>query len=557
MSKHFDELCMDAAVERTPLRQYPRPDFVRNSYMCLNGKWDDGVVVPFPLESRLSGFKGKVPEEYTYRRNICIDPDFIEDRVILHFEAVDQIAEVYIDDVFVGSHAGGYLPFEFDITDFITPGKVSCLCVKVTDTLSHLYPYGKQKKNRGGMWYTPVTGIWGSVWVESVPEDYIKSLEITPYLDRISVNIESDSPSFHVEITDKGALVFEGSFDSPYFSIGIKNPKLWTPDSPNLYDITIKAGEDEIRSYFGLRTVEVSEVDGVSRILLNGKPFFFHGVLDQGYFPEGIYTPNNLNVYEEDVRRLKALGFNTIRKHIKVEPGKFYEACDRLGMLVFQDMVNNGSYRFIRDTAFPTIGMLKYNDLKARVKDEVKYEFEQHMEGVLAHLYNHPCVVYYTIFNEGWGQFDSDIMYDIVKAMDRTRIIDSTSGWFWQNLSDVDSYHVYFRPFTMKNSERPVILSEFGGYSLKVQGHSFNLRQNYGYGKAKDSKELTDMIVSLYEREIIPAISKGLCGTIYTQSVDIEDETNGFYTYDRKICKVDAQRMRDLSEKLFISPANR
>lgn len=550
MGKKFNELTMGIIPDEIPLSKYPRPSMVRDSFLCLNGKWDDGVTVPFPLESKLSGFAGEVPSEYTYRRSVTLKKGFIKDRVFLHFGAVDQVAEVFIDDKLVGTHEGGYLPFFFDVTELVKEEKPFILSVKVTDTLSHFYPYGKQTQKRGGMWYTPVTGIWKSVWMESVSEGYIKNFEITPSLDRISVNIESDSTDFDVEISFKGEPVFKGTFDDSYFKITIDNPKLWTPDEPNLYDICIKTKTDEIRSYFGLRTVSIEKVDGVSRILLNGKPFFFNGVLDQGYFPDGIFTPANEKVYEDDILRLKALGLNTIRKHIKIEPECFYEACDRLGMLVFQDMVNNGEYKFVRDTALPTIGLLNRNDTKNRIKDEVKYSFEQHMEGTLTHLYNFPCIVYYTIFNEGWGQFDSDVMYDIVKAMDQSRIIDSTSGWFWQNYSDVDSYHVYFKPFVMKKSERPVILSEFGGYSYKIMEHSFNLKKTYGYGKAASKEELTDMIVKLYEGEIKPAIAEGLCGTIYTQATDVEDETNGFYTYDRAVCKVDAARIKALFDSL-------
>ena len=552
MKKIFNELTMDAVVDDIPMNKYPRRSLVRDSYICLNGRWDDGVLVPFPLESVLSGFKGKVPTEYTYFRNICVDESFIKDKLLLHFEAVDQVAEVYIDDTLVLTHEGGYLPFEADITKCVIPGKTHKLTVKVKDELDHKYPYGKQRKDRGGMWYTPVTGIFGSVWLESVPENYIEACEITPSLDGITVNIESECRDFKVEIFDEGTSVFKGEFDDTYFKIKLDNPVLWTPDNPHLYDITITTKEDEVKSYFGLRMVSVKEVNGIPRILLNGEPFYFNGVLDQGYFPEGIYVPNNEKVYEEDIKRLKDLGINTIRKHIKIEPECFYEACDRLGMLVFQDMVNNGSYKFIRDTAFPTVGLLKRNDTKNHVKDEVKYIFEQSMEQTLAHLYNFPCIVYYTIFNEGWGQFDSDVLYDIATAMDPSRIYDSTSGWFWQNYSDVDSYHVYFKPFAMKKSNRPVILSEFGGFSYKIAEHSFNLKKTYGYGKANDSKALTDMIVNLYEKEIIPAISDGLCGTIYTQATDVEDETNGFYTYDRKVCKVDAKRIRAVFDKLRV-----
>ena len=548
----INQLTMDSVTDAIPMSKYPRPSMVRDSYMSLNGKWDDGVVVPYPLESKNSQFTGTVPNEYEYHRTFTVEKGFIKDKLLLHFGAVDEVADVYIDGKIAGHHEGGYLPFTLDITELTKEETAHTLTVKVTDNLSHVYPYGKQKKNRGGMWYTPVTGIWQSVWLESVPKDYIEAIEITPYLDKISVNVYSEAESFEVSIFYKGSLVYEGGFDEKSFIIPIENAKLWSPEEPNLYDIVIRTYNDEIESYFGLRTVSIAKVDGVKRILLNEKPYFFNGVLDQGYFPEGIFTPNTEADYEADILRLKKLGINTIRKHIKIEPECFYEACDRLGMVVFQDCVNNGDYKFFRDTVYPTFISKKKDDTKFKVDDEIKFSFEQHMEGMLVHLYNFPCIVYYTIFNEGWGQFDSDILYNIVKAMDHTRIIDSTSGWFWQSESDVDSHHIYFKPVKLKKSDRPIIVSEFGGYSWKVSGHSFNEKNNYGYGTAKSKEELTKMIERVYREEIIPEIKNGLCGTIYTQITDVEDETNGFYTYDRKVCKVDEAIMQAISKELKI-----
>lgn len=554
MSTCFNELKMDTPIDSIPLNRYPRPSLKRDSFLCLNGKWDDGALVPYPLGSSNCQVDGKNISEYTYKRTFTLSKDFIKDIVLLHFGAVDQVAVVYIDDLLVGTHEGGYLPFEFDITAFCKPDTAHTLSVKITDTLSNLYPYGKQKKNRGGMWYTPISGIWQSAWIESVSFDYIKYADVTPSLNGITLDVGSEAQSFHLEIFEEGKCILAKDYDNPYISVTLDNPRLWSPDSPFLYTFTLSTKSDKIESYFGLRTVTVSSVNNVPRILLNGKPFFFHGVLDQGYFPEGIFTPNAESDYEEDIKRLKALGINTIRKHIKIEPEIFYEACDRLGMLVFQDMVNNGRYSFFTDTLLPTIGCKKKNDMKNHVKEEIKASFEQHMEETLVHLYNFPCIVYYTIFNEGWGQFDSDILYQIGTAMDPSRIWDSTSGWFWQECSDVDSYHVYFRHFSeMKRSNRPVILSEFGGFVYKDIAHSMNPKKTYGYGKAKSPEELTDMIVSLYETDVIPAIKDGLCGSIYTQATDVEDETNGFYTYDRKVCKVNSEKMLKLAEKLKIN----
>ncbi len=555
--KAHNKLTMEDPVDRTPHKRYPRPQFVRDSYMTLNGKWDCGVKVPFPLESSLSGFKGRKTSAYLYYTKVTVTSEFVKDRVFLHFGAIDQVAAVFINDREVCTLSNGYLPAQVDITDYITKDEPFVLKVAVEDKLDKTLPYGKQRKKRGGMWYTPVSGIWQSVWLESVPANYIRHFEITPSLDSVNISIESDASHFNIEISDRNNVVFLGNFDDSYIHIDISDPKQWTPEDPHLYNITIKTDTDEVRSYFALRTVSIGEVDGIQRILLNGKPYFFNAVLDQGYFPEGIYTANSERSYEDDIRRLKNLGINTIRKHIKIEPACFYEACDRLGMLVFQDMVNNGKYSFLRDTALPTLGHVKTDDTKRHVKDEVKAIFEQHMEMTLDYLYNFPCVVYYTIFNEGWGQFDADIMYDIAKAMDSSRIIDATSGWFHQTLSDVDSYHVYFKKVELNSSNRPIILSEFGGFSYKVDGHSYSKYANYGYGNAKSSAQLTDMLEKLYNDEIIPLIDKGLCGTVYTQAFDVEDETNGLYTYDRKICKVDADRMRALAKRLVINNTDR
>lgn len=549
-SKHYNRLTMDAAEANPPMGRYPRPLLCRNSYICLNGVWDCGVKVPYPLESEVSGFTGAFTGEYKYYRKLVLPKGFIKDRVILHFEGVDQIAAVYIDDYCVGRHEGGYIPFEIDITDYVEEEKEHILRVNVTDTLSTNLPYGKQTEKRGGMWYTPVSGIWKSVWLESVPSKYIEALEITPNLNGIMLHTYTPEESIEVSISFKGETILKASYDCTDVEIIIDDPRLWTPEEPNLYDITIKAGEDEVESYFALRTVSIGEVEGVKRILLNGEPYFFNGVLDQGYFPEGIFTPADERVYEEDILRLKALGINTIRKHIKIEPECFYEACDRLGMLVFQDMVNNGVYGFMRDTLMPTLGFRKKDDTKSKLSDEAKLAYVAQMQDTIALLYSHPCVVYYTLFNEGWGQFDSDVMYCVAKSMDKTRIIDSTSGWFWQNYSDVDSHHEYFKKMKFESKERPMIISEFGGFSLELPEHSFNNKNNYGYGKVKDSTQLTEMIDSLYRQEIMPMIPKGLCGTIYTQATDVEDETNGFYTYDRKVCKVNAEIMLKLAEDL-------
>lgn len=551
--REYFRLKMEEKVEEIPFSSYPRPQLKRDSFICLNGRWSDGVLVPFPLESELSGFKGDDATRYTYRRKFEIPEDFIKDKVLLHFGAVDNKAKVYVDGEEVGSHVGGYLPFTIDITRF--GAGVHELKVKVKDETSTDYPYGKQTKTPGDMWYTPVSGIWGSVWLESVPKDYIKSLRITPSLTDAKFEIEGGNGRYDVKVYDAeypadGNLILEKTFESPEFVIDIDDPKVWSPEKPNLYSVRIKSGEDMITSYFGLRVIDIREIDGFKRICLNGRPYFFHGVLDQGYYPQGIFLPNNESGFEGDILKMKELGFNTLRKHIKVEPECFYEACDRLGMVVFQDMVNNAPYSFIRDTALPTVFKGHISDKNRHKNSETRKIFKAHSKGIVEHLYNHPCVLYYTIFNEGWGQFDSDYMYDKFCEWDHTRIIDSTSGWFKQKKSDVESIHCYFKPIKPIKSDKPIIVSEMGGYSLRVEGHYYNKNDNYGYRTFTDEDELSEAIIKLYEDEVLPYIAKGLCGNIYTQVSDVEDETNGFYTYDRKVCKVNKDAMLKISKKL-------
>ena len=388
-----EQLKMEVNTADIPLSRYPRPGLKRDSFLCLNGKWETGQNVPFPMGSCLSGVTGHAPKEAVYERKFTLPQGFVKDRVLLNFGAVDQCADVFVNSEHVGSHEGGYIPFSLDITDAVNDeGIENTLIVKVTDKLSKVYGYGKQRKKRGGMWYTPVSGIWQSVWLESVSNDCIKAIEIVPSLTGIDLNIDSEANDYTISIYFDGKEIYSEHTCYDLCHIDIEDPKLWTPDEPNLYTIKIKTPHDAVSSYFGLRTVEIGEVKGIKRILLNGKPFFFHGVLDQGYFPEGIYTPNDESVYEDDIKRLKALGINMIRKHIKVEPESFYEACDRLGMIVFQDMVNNGTYKYVRHTVLPTLGYQKLDDTKVKVPFEAKNEYALEMEDTLVTLFNHPSL---------------------------------------------------------------------------------------------------------------------------------------------------------------------
>jgi len=564
-------------------QDYPRPQLKRDSYLSLCGTWQFAVkkyevkirtysrfagrhfeyetgnfnltqlgeiTVPYPPESRISGIERQLEEDetYLYTRQFTLAESFIKDKVLLHFGAVDTNAVVTINGQLAGTHRGGYLPFTLDITHCVKAGE-NTITVEVEDTLDIDLAYGKQRKDRGGMWYTPISGIWQPVWIESVPENYIENIRITPALDSVTIEITGGSEEKTILInTDRGVTTH--LFTGNKTTIPITNPQHWSPENPYLYHFEIICDSEKVQSYFALRTVTIEKAKGQSYICLNGKPYFFHGLLDQGYYSDGIYTPATPAGFVWDILEMKKLGFNTLRKHIKVEPDLFYYYCDKYGMLVFQDMMNAGKYNYIIDTVLPTIGMKK--GVTHKPTERRKVFFEKECRILVDLLYNHPSVVYYTIFNEGWGQYDADRIYRELKDYDPTRVWDATSGWFIEKESDVDSHHIYFRRIKLKaRRERPLILSEFGGYSWKVENHSFNLDEEYGYKKFKSGEELTKGLCEMYYKDIVPAISKGLNAAILTQVSDVEDETNGLATYDRQVIKTDTTAMTAVAKALY------
>ena len=537
-----------------PWQEYPRPQLVRRDWLLLNGEWEFScesgtgtITVPFSPESLLSGFKGKLRygEKLRYRRGFTLPEEWQGRRIIIHFGAVSRSCGVFINGALAAEHNNAYLPFYSDITDLIKPGENTVEVDCVNDLDPH-YPYGKQKLNRGGMWYTPVSGIWQTVWLEPVPEDHIERLIIS--CDMTGADIEV------VGVTE-GTVLFDGSeykLECGKCRIEPVDPKLWSPNEPNLYDFCVKSGEDEVSSYFALRSLSTETVDGMPRLMLNGEPFFFHGLLDQGYFSDGLYTPASPKLFEQDILRMKSLGFNTLRKHIKIEPERFYYDCDRLGMVVFQDMVNNGKYSFLRDTLLPTLGIKRLGDKRPGVDSETKQQFLTAMEETVGMLSNHPSICLWTIFNEGWGQFDADDAYQKLKTLDSSRFIDSTSGWFHRTKTDVDSQHIYFGWLhNGKNSALPQVLSEFGGYVLKLPGHSFNTEKTYGYKLFQNRAKFVRSMRETYILEVVPLAEKGLCASIWTQVSDVEDETNGLLTYDRRMMKLGPDEFADIAEKLF------
>ncbi len=556
-----------------PLAEYPRPQLRRNSFLCLNGKWDyavtsgdrplyyDGeILVPFSPECILSGVERELTPEQTlwYHRSFTLPKGFMKDRLILHFGAVDQCCKVFVNGRLVGSHEGGYLPFSFDITEYLE--EENELTVKVRDvTDASFYSTGKQSSHRGGMWYTPQSGIWGTVWCESVPTDYITDLRIIPLYDlravRIDVTTSLSSPVY-VEITDGEQVVAAGAAIGSAV-LEIPDMKPWNPDSPFLYGVRLSGEFDFVESYFGMRKSYVAKDNlGNPRLFLNDRPLFHSGLLDQGYWPESLYTPPSDQAIIDELTAVKELGFNMLRKHIKVEPLRWYYHCDRLGIMVWQDMPCGATKKVdsIRFAALPLAG--------ARYKKDNRYAFfgrtdkrgrehaEQEMLGVVELLYNSPCVVVWVPFNEGWGQFDAVRICENIRALDDSRPIDHASGWFDQGIGDFNSRHVYFSKVNIKPDGRVMALTEFGGYHLAIPEHVWCDR-SFGYRKFASSEDLTEAFVRLYEEQIIPLIDKGLSACVYTQLTDVEEELNGVYTYDRKVCKMDKKMIKTINNRLI------
>ena len=548
----------DTATGAEWAEEYPRPQMRRASYLSLCGDWEvavkkDGkteslgtIRVPFPPESALSG-QGRAlqrGEAWVYEKCVTLPAIAVGRKLLLHFGAVDQKCKVFLNGTPIGEHVGGYLPFTLDITDAAQAGE-NRLSVEVVDELDTELTYGKQCKKRGGMWYTPVSGIWQPVWLEEVPKNAISSLRLTPALDGVMIETVGGEREKCLTLqTEKGPVEYR--YEGDVFFVYPENPILWTPENPHLYHFSLTDGVDTVESYFALRTVEIKQVRGVPRLCLNGKPYFFHGLLDQGYFSDGIYLPATPEGYRYDIAAMKRQGFNMLRKHIKIEPDVFYYECDRQGMVVFQDMVNNGKYHYLLDTILPMLGLKK--GIAHRATDARRTDFEDTAHATVKLLYNHPSVVYYTIFNEGWGQYrGAERVYDSLKTLDPSRIYDTASGWFEPVRSDVQSEHVYFKKFKPKKDTLPLVLSEFGGYSCKIEGHAFNLDKTYGYRFFTDKDMLGDALERLYREEIIPAVEQGLCAAVLTQVSDVEDETNGLLTYDRRVLKTSDDRMQGIS----------
>ena len=675
--------------------EYPRPQAFRPDYFLLDGTWQlNGrpIRVPFPPEAPISGYTGKKGSILRYEKTFVLPETWAGRRILLHFGAVDQKAKVFLNGQYLGSHVGGYLHFTFDVTKAVRAAGENVLQVRAVDTNSTVVPYGKQSRKPDGMWYTGVSGIWQSVWLEAVPTDYIEKIKIRPDTKGAEISLYGADgravEGFTVTIVgsgtyeegfpaegDEGGRPTDGgeagtaagggeeghsagkgagetfAFRGSRGRVCPKEPRCWFPEDPCLYRIRIAWGEDVVYSYFGLRTVSLVTRKGLKRPAVNGTPVFLSGVLDQGYFPEGIFVPADLSEYDRDIEAMKDLGFNLLRKHIKVEPDYFYTACDRRGILVMQDMVQSGTYSFFNDTLLPYFqGQVRTDSGRLGLGQDPLTEgrrrkiFTAQTKGTVTSLYNHPSIIAWTVFNEGWGQFEGAKFYAMIKRIDPDRLVDTASGWFDQKLSDFDSRHQYFRNRLLRpRDDRPLFISECGGFGLDLSEHEREVtprpkrisvainRENPGrlqvhlerdekttvniavpqkleplqegfergekfigektaamelkYDAAMDRQRLSDhrieavetidllrktyyekkgksfqygnicrnpdevtaAILKMYREMLLPAISGGLCGFVYTQLSDVENEINGLYTYDRAVCKVNRARVAALN----------
>ena len=556
---------------KQPLSEYPRPQLKRDSYICLNGYWEyairtiesipdvfDGqILVPYSPEVEKSGVNKVItPKDYLfYRLNYEIPEGFVKDKVILHFGAVDQIAELFINGKFVLKHIGGFLPFSCDIKPYLEGNKLEII-LRVQDTTNSSYhSSGKQALNPGGIWYKPQSGIYMPVWMESVREGFIEKLKITPDIDKKVVNLRFISSEKTAKLELNGRILeVKANFDN---IIEIPDMKLWSPENPYLYEFKLSNDVDEISSYFAMRKISlVKNEKGMKIIALNNEPYFMKGVLDQGYYQDGLLTPNSDEDYINDINLIKSLGFNVSRKHIKIESLRWYYHCDRLGLLVWQDFVNGCTKYDFWLNQVPLFVRYKISDKKYkkffREDEEGRKEAYQEFLDTIDLLYNSPCIVLWTIFNEAWGQFDAKEIYEKLKLIDPTRLYDHASGWHDQGSSDVKSMHIYKWKVKVPNKgkikNRAFVCSECGAYILDKRLKEAKKKEGFIYLLFNNKEDFQNEYVRFVTKEIIPAKRAGMSAFIYTQLSDVEEEMNGFVSYDRKEIKVDIPKIKETND---------
>ena len=578
-----------------PLAEYPRPAMRRDSCEILNGPWQyaitqtaeypaawqGSILVPYSPEAPASGVNRTLqPGQWLHYHRLFAPPAGEGGRVLLHFGAVDYACAVQVNGHLAGGHRGGYWPFTLDITDLLNGTGRNSLWVAVQDPTGHgTQARGKQTLKPGGMFYPAQSGIWQTVWLERVPDNYIQTLTVTPDYDArtVTVRVHTAKPGGAVNlwamVRAGGVTIAEdwGSDEADQdgeVTLNIPEEHFfpWSPDTPFLYDLTVGTNQgeeaefDTVHSYFALRKWSCApDAHGVLRFCLNDKPILLNGLLDQGYWPEGLYTPPSDAAVERELSEVKALGFNLLRKHAKIEPQRWYYHCDRLGLIVWQDIVNGGSaynlwfVTYLTNVLQPLLrrfpdGKAAYS-LLSRAKPAGREEYAHELADTVQALRCHPCIACWVPFNEGWGQFDAGKAVQALRALDGTRLVDEASGWFDQGGGDVHSLHNYFYPLRIRPQKRTVALSEYGGIAWPMPGHE-PPRKTYGYGTAKDRQELTARYKKLQLKTVLPQLEKGLSALVYTQLTDVEDEVNGLFTYDRAAVKPDANVVRSVNAAL-------
>lgn len=549
----------------------------RISYLNLNGEWnyairtddrkprrfDGTIVVPFSPETKRSGVERvlQAEERLWYERELVFPEGFYKGgKLLLHFGAVDQVCEVYINDTLVKEHKGGYTAFAVDITPYLEEENRITVCVRDYTDASY-YGRGKQSIEPKGIWYAGQSGIWQTVWIENVPSTYIERIWFTPKYDdscvEILIEADQDLPCrVAYNGGDKEGFAVEGIANRA-FQLYLNDFHSWSPEDPFLYDVTITMGADRVSSYFGMRKFSVEEINGVKRLCLNNKPYIHKGILDQGYYPDGRYTPLKEEVYKQDIDMVKEMGFNTIRKHCKIEPLTWYHYCDKNGILVWQDIVNGGEKYQKLAITHPLFTNMHARDSRyahfSRRNEAGRQQYLEEAKETLYQLHNCVSIAMWVPFNEGWGQFDSTEMMERILELDTTRHIDPASGWCDQKKGEISSKHVYFRKYRYRKDRhrRATILSEFGGLLCTIEGHHGAYKE-FGYRKVETVEELEEMYENMMEEEIKPAIRKGLSAFIYTQLSDVEGECNGLVTFDRKIEKINREKLKLIHESIKI-----